>query len=61
MYVYYLLGLGGWVGAPEEDTAPPPAEAPRAHQRPHAEPRPACPGRRAAHPGCWKRASGLRA
>lgn len=64
MYVHYLLGLGGWVGAaPDEDeTSTPEAEKPAAALPQAAgEPRPGCFAGRPAHRCCWRRPSGLRA
>lgn len=63
MYVHYLLGLGGWVGAPDdEDAAPteaagPPASVPRATR----EPRPGCRSGPPAHRCCRRTPPGLRA
>ncbi len=63
MYVHYLLGLGGWVGAPDDDEAPPATKAaspPGDQAQPAREPRPGCAWGRRAHRCCW-RAHGLRA
>ena len=61
MYVHYLLGLGGWVGAPDDEDAASPeaASPPGAHAQPAREPRPGCPPARPAH-RCCRRAPGLR-
>ncbi len=64
MYVHYLLGLGGWVGAPDDDEAPPAANAanpPVDLAQPAREPRPGCAWARRAHRCCRWRAHGLRA
>ncbi|HEU0078027.1 MAG TPA: hypothetical protein VFQ76_10290 [Longimicrobiaceae bacterium] len=64
MYVHYLLGLGGWVGAsPDEDeeAAPPTAAGPpAASAQPALEPRTGCRSGRPAHRCCRRRAPGLR-
>lgn len=63
MYVHYLLGLGGWVGAPDEDDEPAAAEAansPVDLAQPAREPRPGCAWARRAHRCCWRRAHELR-
>ncbi len=42
MYVHFLLGLGGWVGAPDDEDAAsgeaavPPADVPRAAREPRS-------------------------
>lgn len=60
MYVHYLLGLGGWVGAaPDEDEEAAPLAAagpPAGSRQPAPEPRSGCP----AHHCCRRRAHGLR-
>ncbi len=62
MYVHFLLGLGGWVGAPDDaesadaEAANPPADLPQ----PAREPRPGCFSGRAPHRCCRWRTPGLR-
>lgn len=62
MYVYYLLGLGGPVGAPaDEDDPAPAAEQPAAElPRPARDPGAGCPRRRPPRCCRWRDA-GLRA
>jgi hypothetical protein len=64
MYVHYLLGLGGWVGAPDDDEAPPlaaVANPPVDLAQPAREPRPGCAWARRARRCCWRGAPELRA
>ena len=63
MYVHFLLGLGGWVGAPEEEdgveAAAGPARSADADPRPPRDARAGCPSGRPAHRCCRWRAHGL--